>query len=69
MSLVDVLLNIDVNKILQEETQTIEIERLSKTLGQKFEIVIKAIPPKRYTEIQNTCVKINYKTNLYFFNF
>lgn len=62
MSLVDVLLNTDVNKILQEETQTIEIERLSKTLGQKFEIVIKAIPPKRYTEIQNTCVKINYKT-------
>lgn len=62
MNLVDVLLNTDVNKILQEETQTVEIERLSKTLGQKFEITIKAVPPKRYTEIQNTCLKINYKT-------
>ncbi|WP_270509150.1 phage tail assembly chaperone [Megamonas funiformis] len=62
MSLVDVLLNTDVNKILQEETQIVEIERLSKTLGQKFEITIKAVPPKRYTEIQNTCLKINYKT-------
>lgn len=62
MNLVDVLLNTDVNKILQEETQIVEIERLSKTLGQKFEITIKAVPPKRYTEIQNTCLKINYKT-------
>lgn len=62
MNLVDVLLNTDINKISNEETKKIEVERLSKALGQKFEITIKAIPPKRYTEIQNSCVKINYKT-------
>lgn len=62
MNLVDVLLNADVSKILKEETKKIEIERLSKVLGEKFEIEIKPIPAKRYTEIQSISVDVDSKT-------
>ena len=36
MSLVDVLLNSDVNEVLAEKTEEYEVERLSKVLGEKF---------------------------------
>lgn len=62
MNLVDVLLNADVSKILKEETKRIEIERLSNVLGKKFEIEIKPIPAKRYTEIQSISVDVDSKT-------
>ena len=36
ISLVDVLLNSDVNEVLAENTEEYEVERLSKVLGEKF---------------------------------
>ena len=36
MSLVDVLLNSDVDEILAEKTEEYEVERLSKVLGEKI---------------------------------
>ena len=49
MSLVDVLLNSDVNEVLAENTEEYEVERLSKVLGEKFVLTLKSIPAKRYS--------------------
>lgn len=61
MNLVDVLLSTDVNKVLAEETKTYEIARLSNVLGTKFELTLKPIPFKKYSEIQTTAIKMNGK--------
>ena len=37
------------------------MERLSKALGEKFVLVLKSIPAKRYSEIQNIAVNIKSK--------
>ena len=62
MSLVDVLLNSDVNEILAEKTEEYEVERLSKVLGEKFVLTLKSIPAKRYSEIQTTAINIKGKS-------
>ena len=61
MNLVDVLLNSDVNKVLAENTEEYEVERLSKVLGEKFVLTLKSIPAKRYSEIQTTAINVNNK--------
>ena len=61
MSLVDVLLNTDVNEVLAEKTEEYEVERLSKVLGEKFVLILKSIPAKRYSEIQTTAINMNGK--------
>lgn len=61
MSLVDVLLNSDVNEVLAEKTEEYEVERLSKVLGEKFVLTLKSIPAKRYSEIQTTAINVNNK--------
>lgn len=61
MNLVDALLNADTNAILAEKTKEYEVERLSKALGEKFVLVLKSIPAKRYSEIQNIAVNIKSK--------
>jgi hypothetical protein len=61
MSLVDVLLNSDVDEILAEKTEEYEVERLSKVLGEKFVLTLKSIPAKRYSEIQTTAINVNNK--------
>lgn len=61
MSLVDVLLNSDVDEVLAEKTEEYEVERLSKVLGEKFVLTLKSIPAKRYSEIQNIAVNIKSK--------
>lgn len=62
MSLVDVLLNSDVDEILAEKTEEYEVERLSKVLGEKFVLTLKSIPAKRYSEIQTTAINIKGKS-------
>ena len=62
MSLVDVLLNSDVNEVLAEKTEEYEVERLSKVLGEKFVLTLKSIPAKRYSEIQTTAINIKGKS-------
>ena len=62
MSLVDVLLNTDVNEVLAEKTEEYEVERLSKVLGEKFVLILKSIPAKRYSEIQTTAINIKGKS-------
>lgn len=61
MNLVDILLNADTNAVLAEKTEEYEIERLSKILGEKFVLTLKAIPAKRYSEIQTTAINMNGK--------
>lgn len=62
MNLVDVLLNSDVNKVLAENTEEYEVERLSKVLGEKFVLTLKSIPAKRYSEIQITAINVKGKS-------
>lgn len=62
MSLVDVLLNSDVDEILAEKTEEYDVERLSKVLGEKFVLTLKSIPAKRYSEIQTTAINIKGKS-------
>lgn len=62
MNLVDVLLNSDVNKVLAENTEEYEVERLSKVLGEKFVLTLKSIPAKRYSEIQTTAINVKGKS-------
>lgn len=62
MSLVDVLLNSDVDEILAEKTEEYEVERLSKVLGEKFVLTLKSIPAKRYSEFQTTAINIKGKS-------
>lgn len=61
MNLVDILLNADTNTVLAEKTEKYEVERLSKVLGEKFVLTLKAIPAKRYSEIQTTAINMNGK--------
>lgn len=61
MNLVDVLLNADTNAILAEKTEEYEVKRLSEILGEKFVLNLKAIPAKRYSEIQTTAINVNNK--------
>lgn len=61
MNLVDILLNADTNAVLAEKTEKYEVERLSKILGEKFVLTLKAIPAKRYSEIQTTAINMNGK--------
>lgn len=64
MSLVDVLLNSDVDEILAEKTEEYDVERLSKVLGEKFVLTLKSIPAKRYSEIQTTAINVNGKVKM-----
>lgn len=61
MNLVDVLLNADTNVILAEKTEEYEVKRLSEILGERFVLTLKAIPAKRYSEIQTTAINVNNK--------
>ena len=45
----------------QKKSKEYEVERLSKALGEKFVLVLKSIPAKRYSEIQNIAVNIKSK--------
>ena len=62
MSLVDVLLNSDVDEILAEKTEEYDVERLSKVLGEKLVLTLKSIPAKRYSEILSTAINIKWKS-------
>lgn len=61
MNLVDALLNADTNVILAEKTEEYEVKRLSEILGERFVVTLKAIPAKRYSEIQTTAINVNNK--------
>lgn len=61
MNLVDALLNADTNVILAEKTEEYEVKRLSEILGERFVLTLKAIPAKRYSEIQTTAINVNNK--------
>lgn len=62
MSLVNVLLNSDINEVLAEKIEEYEVERLSKVLGEKFVLTLKSIPAKRYSEIQTAAINIKGKS-------
>lgn len=57
-NLIDALLAIDDDKLAKKPTDTIEVERLSKLTGTKFNITITAIAPARSDEITNTCIEL-----------
>lgn len=69
MNLVDVLLAADKNQLLNTQTKEYEVVRLTNILGQPFILNLKAIPSKRYTEIQSMAVRVkkngNNEINLY----
>ena len=59
MNLVDALLTADKNKVLAQNTEKFEVERLSAVLGVPFVLTLQPIPPQRYTEIQSAAVKFD----------
>ena len=52
MNLVEALLAADNEQLLNSRKEEYEVKRLSNILGQPFVLTLKAIPSKRYTEIQ-----------------
>lgn len=60
MNLADILLEMD-KKILAVKTENYEVKRLSKLTGQKFEIVLQEVSPRRFLEIQNDCISFSRK--------
>jgi hypothetical protein len=60
-TLIDQLLQADVQKISELPTAKYEVKRLSKLLKTKFEMELTAIPAKRYTEIQQNGIDIGRK--------
>lgn len=69
MNLVDALLAADKNQLLNTQTKEYEVVRLTNILDQPFILNLKAIPSKRYTEIQSMAVRVkkngNNEINLY----
>jgi hypothetical protein len=61
MNLVDRLLQADVAKVSARPTGKMEIKRLSKLLGFKFEITIQAMGSRKAAEIQRMTVELTRK--------
>lgn len=61
MNLVDKLLQADVAKITTRPTEKMEIKRLSKLLGCKFEITIQAMSSRKAAEIQRMTIELTKK--------
>lgn len=53
MNLVEKLLTVDVSVLEREETQDIEIKRLSKKIGEPFIVTVKALEGDRYVELSS----------------
>ncbi|MGL5380266.1 phage tail assembly chaperone [Clostridium sp.] len=60
MSIVDLLLNADIEQI-QRPTKVVEVKRLSKALGGEFKLMCKALTYDKYTKIQEDCISISAK--------
>jgi len=61
MSLLDKLLQADVEKLTEKPNKKYEVKRLSEKLKTKFELELIALSPKRYAEIQRLTVELNKK--------
>lgn len=61
MNLAEVLLNADIKEVTKKNTVEFEVERLSKVFGTPFVLTLQEISPKRFSEIQNECIKMNNK--------
>lgn len=59
MNLTEKLLACDPNKILEKKKGTIEIPRLTALLGEPFILTLKAIPARRYSEIQTNTMDMD----------
>lgn len=51
MSALDALLNADLKKVTERPTEKFEVKRLSKVLGEKFELTLRGIPGQLLAEI------------------
>lgn len=60
-NLIDVLLSADKSKFTEQETKTIELKRLTKLTGTKFEISVKSISHREYKDIYSRANKIGKK--------
>ena len=61
MSLIDKLLQMDKSKLMEMPTKEVEFERLTKLLGEPFNVKCKAIDGERYADIQRSAVDLNKK--------
>lgn len=61
MSLVDSLLKADIAKVTELPADEVEIKRLSKIIGSRFAVKVRAINGNRYTEIQKSVLNIGSK--------
>lgn len=61
MSLLDKLLQADVEKLTEKPHKKHEIKRLSAKMNTKFELELVALNPKRYAEIQRLAVELSKK--------
>lgn len=61
MNLAEVLLNADIKEVTKKNTVEFEVERLTKVFGTPFILTLQEIAPKRFSEIQNECIKMSDK--------
>lgn len=57
MSALDALLNADIKKVTERPTEKYEIKRLSKVLGETFELELRGIPGQLLAEISENNVE------------
>ena len=62
-NMIDKLLKLDAKKLEGKATATVEIPRLSKLMGDKFIVTVKALPNARYSEIQESALNLDNKGN------
>lgn len=63
MSLTDKLLALDATKYKEKKTDTIEIKRLSKLIGEPFNVKVQEVDDNRMQELQAMILKENGKVD------
>lgn len=58
MNAIDMLLAADAGKISAQQTEEVEIPRLSRAMGQPFYVTVKSVAPERMDEINDTAIKM-----------
>lgn len=64
MSLIDKLLQLDVNKVTEKPTKEFEIKRLSELAGEKILFKCQALDGETYADIQRKAIDISKKGNI-----
>lgn len=55
---IDMLMAADAGKLAAEQTENVEIPRLTRALGAPFMVTVKSVAPERMDEINDMCLRM-----------